>query len=85
MLSMQCNVELGTKTAFAMGPRKITFSPPPPRKLIFTIFLCAYNLDKHQTVYNTCGRNERTYEQICIPIYIYICDSLVIGKFGSLL
>jgi hypothetical protein len=29
-------------------------------------------LDKHQTVYNTCGRNERIYEQICIQIYIYL-------------
>jgi hypothetical protein len=49
------------------------------------LFLCAYVLDKHQTVYNTCGRNERIYEEICIQIYIRIriCDSLIIGKFVS--
>jgi hypothetical protein len=41
-------------------------------KLFLQIFLCAYNLDKHQTVYNICGRNERIYEQTCIQIYIYI-------------
>jgi hypothetical protein len=26
-------------------------------KLLLQIFLCEYNLDKHQTVCNTCGRN----------------------------
>jgi hypothetical protein len=26
-------------------------------KLFLQIFLCAYNLDEHQTAYNTCGRN----------------------------
>jgi hypothetical protein len=36
------------------------------------LFLCAYNLDKHQTVYNTCERNEHMYEEICIQIYIYL-------------
>jgi hypothetical protein len=41
-------------------------------KLFLQIFLCAYNLDKHQAVYNTCGRNERLYEQMCIQIYIYL-------------
>jgi hypothetical protein len=41
------------------------------RKLFLQIFLFACNLDKHQTVYNTCGRNKR--------------DSLIIGKFESLL
>jgi hypothetical protein len=34
------------------------------------LFLCAYDFGKHQTVYTTCGRNKRIYEQICIQIYI---------------
>jgi hypothetical protein len=33
---------------------------------------CAYDLDKHQTVYNTYGKNKRICEQICIQIYIYL-------------
>jgi hypothetical protein len=36
------------------------------------LFLCAYNLDEHQTVHNTCGRNEGIYERICIQTYIYL-------------
>jgi hypothetical protein len=39
------------------------------------LMLCAYDLDKHQTVYNTRGRNKRIYEQICIQIYIYQSQS----------
>jgi hypothetical protein len=40
----------------------------------FLQLICAYDLDKHQTVYNTRGRNKRIYEyeQICIQIYIYL-------------
>jgi hypothetical protein len=38
-------------------------------RLFFLQLLCAYDLDKHQTVYNTCGRNTRMYEQMCIQIY----------------
>jgi hypothetical protein len=34
--------------------------------------LRAYDLDKHQTVYNTCGRNKLIYEQTCTQIYIYL-------------
>jgi hypothetical protein len=43
--------------------------------------LCAYDLDKHQTMYNTYGRNKHIYEQICIQvyIYIYICDCLSVN------
>jgi hypothetical protein len=55
------------------------FSP----QVFLQLFLWAYNLGKHQTVYNTWGRNELIYEQMCIQICIY--DSLIIGKFGSLL
>jgi hypothetical protein len=33
--------------------------------------LYVYNLDKHQTVYNTCGKNECIYAQICLQLYIY--------------
>jgi hypothetical protein len=36
--------------------------------------LCAYDLDKHQTVYNTCGRNKCIYEQI----YIYLSVSVIL-------
>jgi hypothetical protein len=35
-------------------------------------FLCAYNLDKHQTVYTTYGSNELVYAQICLQIHIYL-------------
>jgi hypothetical protein len=30
-------------------------------KFFLQLLLCAYDLDKHQTVYNTCGRNKRIY------------------------
>jgi hypothetical protein len=30
-----------------------------PHKFFLQLFLCAYDLDKHQTVYNTYGRNKR--------------------------
>jgi hypothetical protein len=33
------------------------------RKLFLKLFLCD-NLDTHQTVYNTYGKNEHTHEQI---------------------
>jgi hypothetical protein len=59
-------------------------------KLLLKIFLYTYNLDKHQTGYNTCGRNDRIYEQLCIQIYIYqylwffhyryIWESIVVSK-----
>jgi hypothetical protein len=61
------------------------FAPPPP-KLFCTNILCVYNLDKHQTVYNTCGGNEYIHEQYAYKyIYICICDSLIIVTLGSLL
>jgi hypothetical protein len=42
--------------------------------LFFNKFLlCAYDFYKHQTVYNTCGRNKCIYEQICIQIFMYLC------------
>jgi hypothetical protein len=41
-------------------------------KLFLQICLCAYDLDNHKTVYNTCGRNKRIYAQICIQMYIYL-------------
>jgi hypothetical protein len=41
-------------------------------QVFLQIFLCSYNFNKYQTVYNTCGRNERIYEQTCIQIYIYL-------------
>jgi hypothetical protein len=40
--------------------------------LFLKTFLSAYNLDKHQTMYNTCGRNVYIYAQICLQIYIYL-------------
>jgi hypothetical protein len=40
--------------------------------LFLQLLLCAYDLDMHQTEYNTCRRNKRIYEQICIQIYIYL-------------
>jgi hypothetical protein len=40
--------------------------------IFLQLLLCAYDLDKHQTMYNTCGSNKRIYEQICIQIYIYL-------------
>jgi hypothetical protein len=36
------------------------------------LLLCAYDLDKNQTVYNTCGRNKHIYEQRCIRTCIYL-------------
>jgi hypothetical protein len=45
-----------------------------PHKLFFTIIVCVYILDKHQTIITP---SENTY--ICI------CDCLIIGKFWSLL
>jgi hypothetical protein len=50
--------------------------------LFLQILLCACNLDKHQTVYNTCGSNIRKY---ATNVHICICDSFVFGKFESLL
>jgi hypothetical protein len=48
------------------------FFPPLPTSYFLQLLLCAYDLDKHQTVYDTYGRNERIYEQIYIQIHIYI-------------
>jgi hypothetical protein len=46
----------------------------PSLQVVFLqLLLCAYDLDNHQTVYNTCVRNKRIYEQICLQIYIYLC------------
>jgi hypothetical protein len=62
-----------------LNTRALTLVPTCPAALlknIYTLFLqiclCAYNLNKHQTVYNTCGRNARIYAQICMQTYIYI-------------
>jgi hypothetical protein len=57
----------------ALNPRALTLVPMCAVVFFFCflsfltscflqILLCAYDLDKHQTVYNTCGRNERVYE-----------------------
>jgi hypothetical protein len=50
--------------------------------------LCPYDLDKHQTMNNTCGRNKRIYEQICMQIYISVSVilwlSLNLGVYCSL-
>jgi hypothetical protein len=53
-------------------------------KLFLQTLLSVYDLNKHQTVYNTCGGNEYTCAQICLQIYICNCDSLIIHKFGKL-
>jgi hypothetical protein len=41
-------------------------------QVAFTKIVSVYNLDKHQTVYNTRGRNESIYVQICLQLYIYL-------------
>jgi hypothetical protein len=81
---------LGTNSAFALGPRKTlcvlagrSQDLPDAKwllasslalvpicavaffyKLFLHIFLCAYNLDENQTVYNTCRMNERLYGKL---------------------
>jgi hypothetical protein len=50
-------------------------------KLFLQTFLSVYNLDKHQTVYNTRGENECIFAQICL--FICVCDSLIIGNFWN--
>jgi hypothetical protein len=35
------------------------------------LLLCAYDVDKLQTLYITCRRNKRISEQTCIQIYLY--------------
>jgi hypothetical protein len=41
-------------------------------QVAFTNILSVYNLDKHQTMYNTHGRNECVYAQLCLQLYIYL-------------
>jgi hypothetical protein len=41
-------------------------------KLFLQTFLSVYNLDKHQTVYNTYGRNERIFAQIYISVSVIL-------------
>jgi hypothetical protein len=55
--------------------------------LFLQLFVCAYDLDKHRTVHNTYGRNNRIYEQTRIQTYtyLYLCFSSIIVTFGSLL
>jgi hypothetical protein len=48
------------------------FSIPFLTSCFLQLLIYTYDLDKHQTVYNTCGRNKRICEQICIQIYIYL-------------
>jgi hypothetical protein len=43
-------------------------------QIFLQLFLSAYSLDRHQTAYNTCGRNERMYEQICIYLCLWFLD-----------
>jgi hypothetical protein len=54
---------------------------------LLQLFVCAYDLDKHQTVENTYGRNKGICEQTGIQTYIYPypCFSSIIVTFGSLL
>jgi hypothetical protein len=59
--------------SFVFFSRFFFFFLPFIKKLFLQLLLCAYDLDKHQTVYNRCGRNKRLYEQICI--YLYLCFS----------
>jgi hypothetical protein len=44
----------------------------PQQVVVLQLFVCAYDLDKHQTVQNKYGRNKRIYEQLCIQICIYL-------------
>jgi hypothetical protein len=43
-------------------------------KLFLQIFLCAYNLDKHQTMYKTYGRNKRTNMHSNIHIFVSVIE-----------
>jgi hypothetical protein len=74
----------------ALNPRAQTLIPICAVAIFFSFFctscflqllLCAYDLDKHQTVCNTRGRNKCIYEQICIQIYIY--PYLILHKFST--
>jgi hypothetical protein len=86
-----CSVtrNLGTNSAFALGPTKTLICTVFFYFLFFFIsfffffflfstncflqlFVCAYDLDKHQTVYNTYGKNKSIWEQICTQIYISV-------------
>jgi hypothetical protein len=44
-------------------------------QVVFTIILCAYKFDKHQTVYYTSGRNER--------IFFFLCNSSLFANCVS--
>jgi hypothetical protein len=41
-------------------------------QVAFTKLVSVYNLDNHQTSYNTLGRNESIYAQICLQLHIYL-------------
>jgi hypothetical protein len=133
MGSMQCNVEFGTNSEFALGPRKTTenldqvgrsqdlldanwllasslalnpqaltlvpicavvyffCSPPPPHLLticFLQLLLWAYDLDKQQTMYNTCGRNKciymNKYAYKYISVSVILWSSLNLGVYCSL-
>jgi hypothetical protein len=49
----------------------------------FKTFISVSNLDKHQTVYNTCGGNECIFAQICLQIYIYLYPRFFVGNFWN--
>jgi hypothetical protein len=131
-------------SSLELNTRALTLVPicavPIFYKLFLQIFLCVYNLDKHQTVNNICKRNKRVFshvttdgqsarvsrsrahsetcDQILLPVWkllscfygassltrgrvcllnaymdkyaykythVCICNSFIIGKFGSLL
>jgi hypothetical protein len=40
--------------------------------LLLQTFLYAYNLDKHQMMHSTCGRNERIHLRISVILWLSV-------------
>jgi hypothetical protein len=98
--SMQCNVEFGYQLSICFGTKeshrkpcsswpvagpsgcKLTFSQPTTSCSFLQLFLCAYNFGISTNPCITPAEGMNAY----MNKYAYnICDSLIIGKFGSLL
>jgi hypothetical protein len=79
-----------TGWSFPNSKSKVEVTPRPTVSQLVTsqTFLSVHNLDKQQPVYNTSGRNEFRICTIMLSnVHILVCisDSLIIGKFGTLL
>jgi hypothetical protein len=78
-------------TSTALNPRTLTLVPTlcyciflfrfflfsQQAILFLQLFVCAYDLDKQQTLQNTYGRNKGVCEQRSIQTYIYLYPIVV--------